>query len=115
MLSQSGNNSATKESTIIFEITGNCKQRLFCGVLEFTANPGQVCLPQWMMDNLGVGEGQSIQLRRVNLPKGTAAKVQVQLINPSLAISSSLNGQNNPSIATFSSISQQLGQPQGDA
>jgi ubiquitin fusion degradation protein 1 len=69
--------SQKKESTIIFEVTGAEKRRLFCGVLEFTAEPGQVCLPKWVMDQLGIAEGQSVQLRRVNLPKGTDVKVQV--------------------------------------
>lgn len=68
--------SQKKESTIIFEVTGAEKRRLFCGVLEFTAEPGQVCLPKWVMDQLGIAEGQSVQLRRVNLPKGTDVKVQ---------------------------------------
>ncbi len=65
-----------KENTIIFEVSGSENKRLFCGVLEFTADPGQVCLPQWIMDNLGLKEGSLAQLRRVNLPKGTFVKMQ---------------------------------------
>jgi len=64
------------ENTITFEITGKEEQRLFCGVLEFTAGPGQVCIPKWMMNTLGIEDGDQIQLRRVSLAKGTFVKIQ---------------------------------------
>lgn len=56
-----------KEATYIFELTGKKPFRIYCGVLEFTAEPGQVCVPRWIMNNLGLGEGEEVQVRNVHL------------------------------------------------
>ena len=47
-----------------------------CGVLEFTADEGEVLFPEWMMDNLGVEYGDEITLRNVTLPIGSYVKFQ---------------------------------------
>ena len=54
----------------------DCGRASHCGVLEFTAEEGFVFLPQWMMDNLKILEGDLILLKNVSLPKGTYVKLQ---------------------------------------
>ncbi len=33
-------------------------------------------LPQWMVDHLGVGEGEEVEFRHVELPKGQFVRLQ---------------------------------------
>ncbi|CAK7325964.1 unnamed protein product [Dovyalis caffra] len=48
-----------------------------CGVLEFTAEEGFICLPQWMMENLKLAaEGSVVLVKSVYLVKGTYIKLQ---------------------------------------
>ncbi|CDO99484.1 unnamed protein product [Coffea canephora] len=54
----------------------DCVRTSHCGVLEFTAEEGFVFLPQWMMDNLKILEGDLVLLKDVSLPKGTYVKLQ---------------------------------------
>ncbi|KAJ6690086.1 hypothetical protein OIU85_006376 [Salix viminalis] len=42
-----------------------------CGVLEFTAEEGFICLPQWMMENLRLEKGSVALIKNVDLVKGT--------------------------------------------
>jgi ubiquitin fusion degradation protein 1 len=52
-----------------FEVSTQSGKRSFCGVLEFTAPEGQICIPRWMQQNLQIKEGTVVQVRRVALPK----------------------------------------------
>ena len=42
-----------------------------CTVSEFTADPGQVWVPFWRMEQLFVEEGDRVHVRRVRLPRAT--------------------------------------------
>lgn len=61
---------------MLFEISTERGKRSFCGVEEFTAEEGTIVLPSWVLHNLGASEGAQVQVRRVNLPKGTYVKLQ---------------------------------------
>ncbi|GFZ20922.1 ubiquitin fusion degradation UFD1 family protein [Actinidia rufa] len=52
-----------------------------CGVLEFSAEEGFVLLPDWMMKNLNLEEGQLVTLENTTLPKGTYMKIQPHSTN----------------------------------
>jgi len=62
---------------LLFEIQ-NVKDRRIshCGVLEFSAEQSTAFLPQWMMLNMGLSEGQDIQLKLKELPLATALVLQ---------------------------------------
>ncbi|KAL3633548.1 hypothetical protein CASFOL_022310 [Castilleja foliolosa] len=47
-----------------------------CGVLEFEAEEGHVYMPDWMMDNLKISEGDHVVLRDASLPKACVIKLQ---------------------------------------
>lgn len=75
-------------NTTVQTNNNNSVGRTFCGVAEFTAIEGKIIaaillkshlniflgslvMPKWMMDNLGVQNGDMVQVRRVSLPRGT--------------------------------------------
>ncbi|GMT25115.1 hypothetical protein PFISCL1PPCAC_16412, partial [Pristionchus fissidentatus] len=49
-----------------------------CGVLEFSADEGKAYLPQWIMQQLQLTEGQIINIESANLPKATFARLKPQ-------------------------------------
>uniref|UniRef100_A0A6N2LTU5 Uncharacterized protein n=1 Tax=Salix viminalis TaxID=40686 RepID=A0A6N2LTU5_SALVM len=67
-----------------------------CGVLEFTAEEGFICLPQWMMENLRLEKGSVALIKNVDLVKGTYIKLQphtttfVELSNPKSVLENTL-------------------------
>ncbi|KAJ6350451.1 hypothetical protein OIU78_006590 [Salix suchowensis] len=67
-----------------------------CGVLEFTAEEGFICLPQWMMENLRLEKGSVALIKNVDLLKGTYIKLQphtttfVELSNPKSVLENTL-------------------------
>lgn len=64
---------------MLFEITNHTNGRkLHCGVLEFIANEGNVLMPHWMMQNLGVEHGDLVKVESATLPKGTFVKLRPQ-------------------------------------
>jgi len=64
---------------MLFEITNHANGRkLHCGVLEFIANEGNVLMPHWMMQNLGVEHGDLVKVESATLPKGTFVKLRPQ-------------------------------------
>ncbi|KAJ4824759.1 hypothetical protein Tsubulata_024390 [Turnera subulata] len=83
---------------LLFELYNHSSGRLsHCGVLEFTAGEGFMCLPQWMMQNLRLKEGERAQIRSVsNLAKGTYVKLRahtsgfLELSNPRAVLESTL-------------------------
>jgi len=52
-----------------------------CGVLEFVADEGKIYIPNWMMQNLMLDEGELIQVESRTLPIATAAKFQPQSVD----------------------------------
>ncbi|PRQ19048.1 putative ubiquitin fusion degradation protein UFD1 [Rosa chinensis] len=47
-----------------------------CGVWEFTAEEGFVYMPNWMMENMNLKEGDLVLLQNQTLPKGSHVKLQ---------------------------------------
>lgn len=58
---------------LTFEIVTNQK-KTHCGVLEFTSDEGTCFIPQWIMTNLELKEGDNIYLRNVPLTQATFIK-----------------------------------------
>ncbi|KAL1558757.1 ubiquitin fusion degradation protein 1 [Salvia divinorum] len=54
----------------------NSDKTSHCGVLEFCADEGFVYVPRWMMDNLGIREGEEVILRQARPIMGTRMKLQ---------------------------------------
>lgn len=69
-----------------------------CGVLEFIADEGSVYLPYWMMQHLGLQEGDILTLTNASLPKGTYVKLQphstdfLDISNPRAVLETTLRG-----------------------
>jgi len=61
------------ECPLIFELVTNQK-KTHCGVREFTADEGTCYIPQWIMNNLHIKEGDSVYIRNVLLSKSTFIK-----------------------------------------
>ncbi|KDE03356.1 hypothetical protein MVLG_06162 [Microbotryum lychnidis-dioicae p1A1 Lamole] len=68
------------ELPITFEITNPAQPDLttHVGVLEFIADEGTVNLPQWIMDQLRLNEGDPIRIWGGRYPKGKMIKIQPQ-------------------------------------
>ncbi|CAH2986191.1 unnamed protein product [Chilo suppressalis] len=65
------------EYPMIFKLTNKKMKRVtHCGVLEFVADEGKVYLPHWMMANLLLEEGASLQIENVSLPVATFSRFQ---------------------------------------
>eukprot|EP01132_Coremiostelium_polycephalum_P003975 gene3975-4971_t len=82
---------------MLFEISNPTTQRAsHCGVLEFIAEEGICYLPFWMMSNLGLKEGDFIDVKSATLPKGTFVKIQpftsnfLDISNPKAVLENSL-------------------------
>ncbi|WJZ83291.1 hypothetical protein VitviT2T_002986 [Vitis vinifera] len=62
---------------MLFELSNPAAQRVsHCGVLEFIAEEGMIYMPYWMMENMLLQEGDTVQVKNVTLPKGTYVKLQ---------------------------------------
>jgi bifunctional DNA-binding transcriptional regulator/antitoxin component of YhaV-PrlF toxin-antitoxin module len=56
---------------------GNQAKSVVAGVLDFTAEPGQVMIPIWMRQHLGLGNGHQVLIRLIDdLPAGEAVSLQ---------------------------------------
>ncbi|KAI5479594.1 ubiquitin fusion degradation protein 1 [Pseudohyphozyma bogoriensis] len=68
------------ELPITFEISNPIDENLntHVGVLEFIADEGTVNLPQWVMDQLRLNEGDPIRIVGARFPKGKLIKIQPQ-------------------------------------
>lgn len=66
-----------------FQLTNPANGKVIhAGVLDFTSPEAKVAYaPTWMMDFLGVSDGQAVELQAVNLPKGRFC--QLQPLSPS--------------------------------
>ncbi|XP_046671160.1 ubiquitin recognition factor in ER-associated degradation protein 1-like [Homalodisca vitripennis] len=61
----------------MFKVTNNINGRsTHAGVYEFTAEAGEVCVPQWMIKNLGIPLGGSVVVESVSLPAATFCRLE---------------------------------------
>ena len=67
-----------EENQVLFFKVINKKLELghVCGVHEFTAPPGICHAPYHVMEDLGIQEGQEIEIEKVSPPKGTYIKLR---------------------------------------
>ena len=63
---------------LTFEIITN-QNKTHCGVLEFSADEGSCFIPQWIMNNLKIKEGDMIYIRNVPLERATFVKFKPEL------------------------------------
>lgn len=69
-----------------------------CGVMEFTAKEGTVLLPNWVMQNMNLLEGDPVLIKNVSLKKATFVKLRphekafVELSNPKAVLERTLRG-----------------------
>ncbi|KAL2527004.1 ubiquitin fusion degradation 1 [Abeliophyllum distichum] len=67
-----------------------------CGVLEFTADEGSIVVPDWMMENLNLQQGDLVMVESALLPAGKYMKLQphstrfIQLSNPKAVLEKNL-------------------------
>ncbi|CBZ53842.1 Ubiquitin fusion-degradation protein (ISS),related [Neospora caninum Liverpool] len=84
---------------MLFEVVNEAKdRRTHTGVLEFIAEEGTCHFPYWMMQNLGLEEGDIVRVRNISLPKGTFVQLQpvttefLQISNPRAVLEVALRG-----------------------
>eukprot|EP00755_Sulcionema_specki_P013229 Sspe_Gene.53454::Locus_29544_Transcript_1_1_Confidence_1.000_Length_646::g.53454::m.53454/K14016/UFD1; ubiquitin fusion degradation protein 1 len=63
---------------MMFKITADSGISTHCGVLEFSADEGIAVLPFWMMQHLGVHQGDIIRIENASLKKGSYVKLRPQ-------------------------------------
>lgn len=69
-------------SPMLFRLTNKtAKLSSHCGVLEFTADFNQCYLPSWMMRNLLLQTGDTVQVQGATLPVATYAKFEPQSVD----------------------------------
>ncbi|KAF8661686.1 hypothetical protein HU200_056633 [Digitaria exilis] len=67
-----------------------------CGVLEFVAEEGAVVMPEWMMKNMALREGDLMRVRSAALPKGTYVRLRphtsefLEITNPKAVLEKTL-------------------------
>ncbi|XP_014522325.1 ubiquitin recognition factor in ER-associated degradation protein 1-like [Vigna radiata var. radiata] len=62
---------------MLFELRNDAAERIsHCGVLEFIAEEGMIYMPNWMMENMLLQEGDLVKVKNVTLPKATYVKLQ---------------------------------------
>ncbi|PIA54720.1 hypothetical protein AQUCO_00900950v1 [Aquilegia coerulea] len=62
---------------MLFELCNPAANRIsHCGVMEFIAEEGIIFLPQWMMENMRLKEGDIVRIKNASLSKGTYIKLQ---------------------------------------
>ncbi|CAI8616586.1 unnamed protein product [Vicia faba] len=65
------------EYPMLFELKNPSAERTtHCGVLEFTADEGNVYLPDWMMEDMLLQNGDTISLKNTSLAKAKFVKLQ---------------------------------------
>ncbi|XP_052073457.1 ubiquitin recognition factor in ER-associated degradation protein 1-like isoform X4 [Mytilus californianus] len=65
-----------------FKLRNNQQARhTHCGVLEFVANEGRIYIPNWMMRNLLLNEGDLVEVENVSLKVATFTKFQPQSVD----------------------------------
>jgi ubiquitin fusion degradation protein 1 len=70
------------EYPMLFQLNNRSMNRTtHCGVYEFSAPEGCCYLPFWMMQNLMLGEGATIIVKNVSLPKAKFVKFRPQSVD----------------------------------
>lgn len=70
------------EYPMLFQLNNRAMNRTtHCGVYEFSAPEGSCYLPFWMMQNLMLGEGATIVVKNVSLPKAKFVKFRPQSVD----------------------------------
>ncbi|KAL1323849.1 hypothetical protein HN51_034076 [Arachis hypogaea] len=65
------------EYPMLFEMRHPSNRKFsHCGVLEFTAEEGKICVPSWMMKNMQLEDADLVLLKSTTLVKGTYLKLQ---------------------------------------
>ncbi|XP_020527714.1 ubiquitin fusion degradation protein 1 homolog [Amborella trichopoda] len=65
------------EYPMLFELWNPSTEHVaYCGVLEFTAEEGELYMPNWMMENMHLQEGDYVEVKNGTLRKGTYVKLQ---------------------------------------
>ncbi|XP_011628022.1 ubiquitin fusion degradation protein 1 homolog isoform X1 [Amborella trichopoda] len=63
------------DNPMVFELYNPATQcKTHCGVLEFVAEEGTLYMPYWMMQNMLLQEGDTVQIKSTALSKGTYVK-----------------------------------------
>jgi|TARA_B110000046_G_C12975457_1_gene390899 ubiquitin fusion degradation protein 1 len=77
------------ESPLFFKLTNKSNEFYqVCGVHEFSAPPGVIHAPYYVMNTLGIREGETINIELVNPPEGSFIKIRphktefIELPNP---------------------------------
>jgi len=84
-------------TVLLFRITSKRGRKTHAGVLEFTAEEGQVILPIWMCDLLNTAAGEIVTIRSVAMPKGSFIKIRpqkkafIELSNPKAVLEHALD------------------------
>lgn len=67
---------------MMFKISDERESRFtHCGVLEFISEEGKVYLPEWLMGQIGVQDGQLVKIDSTNLPLGKFIKIEPQSVD----------------------------------
>ena len=67
--------STTVKYPMMFEIMKN-DHKVHCGMIEFTAAKGEMYLPQWMMTQLNISNGEKAFIKYFELPHGKSIEFQ---------------------------------------
>ncbi|KAI5390789.1 uncharacterized protein LOC127103112 [Lathyrus oleraceus] len=86
------------EYPMLFELRNpsSADRTTHCGVLEFTADEGTVSLPNWMMEDMLLQNGDIVSLKNTSLVKGKFVKLQphskdfLDISNPKAMLETSL-------------------------
>ena len=77
------------ESPLFFKLKNKSNEFYqVCGVHEFSAPPGVIHAPYYVMNTLGISEGETINIELVNPPEGNFIKIRphktefIELTNP---------------------------------
>ncbi|XP_071177901.1 ubiquitin recognition factor in ER-associated degradation protein 1-like [Mytilus edulis] len=67
---------------MLFKLKNNQQNRhTHCGVLEFVADEGRIYIPNWMMRNLLLNEGDIVEVENIALKVATFTKFQPQSVD----------------------------------
>ncbi|EXB37440.1 Ubiquitin fusion degradation protein 1-like protein [Morus notabilis] len=91
--------SMTIEYPMLFQIVNPSARKIsHCGVMEFSAEEGEVFLPSWLMKNMDLEEADMVTVKNVCLKKATFVKFRpheqalMEVSNPKAVLEKSLRG-----------------------
>ncbi|KAH3764050.1 ubiquitin fusion degradation protein 1 [Pelomyxa schiedti] len=87
-----------KSNPLVYEMsTIDTHKSVYCGVLEFTAKPGNVYVPYWLMEHLAIEESTLVKLTPKSVPPCSFVKFKpldssfYQIANPKAELENILN------------------------